>query len=46
MEVNPDRKTIYFNVMTRPNHGDGNLHDILFPLDTELKEQKINAPKT
>ena len=46
IEVNPDRRNIYFAAEKRPNRGDDKLDKILNPLVDELRQKKIEAPKT
>lgn len=46
IEVNPDRGNIYFSSSRRGNHGDGKLDQILQPLVTDLRFQRLDYPLT
>ena len=40
IEVNPDRENIFYNVKSRPSHGDDKLDPILKPIASMLKDLK------
>lgn len=46
IDVNPDRKNIYFSSSRRGNQGDGRLHNVLAPLLEDLRSKRQDFPLT
>ena len=46
IEVNPDRKNIFYECKVRPSSGEEKVTAVLEPLEKELLEKKISMPLT